>query len=329
MSKINLMFRNEIQEYIQPYRDKGYKVWSISRLNNFNQCKRGYYFTYIDKKDQKQGVYSTLGTCCHEALEEVYEGKRDTLNKESFDNQFALCELFGINFPKSKWDIKGNYKKDIDMFFKYFKKEEGKFISELGFVLEIDDKNIIMGFIDLLEILPDGKVKITDFKTSASFDKPEKLLHAGRQLCIYQMALEQLYGLEVISNKWLMLKYLDISVGEVTKKNIQGNKLIKNIESPLKKLFKKQGYDAFTTDLYIAQAYEGGLDILPQDIKDKISIEVHPEYYDVTDEIKAETMEYIKNTIKAIGEETEWECKPDKFFCMNLCGFNPKYCNGE
>lgn len=323
------MFRNDIQDYIQPYRDKGYKVWSISRINNFNQCRRGYYFTYIDKKDQKPSVYATLGTICHESLEEVYEGKRDTLDKTGFDNQFEMCELFGITFPKSKYDIRGNYKKDIDMFYKYFKKEEGHYISELGFVLEIDDENIMMGFIDLLEILPDGSVKITDFKTSASFDKPEKLQHSGRQLCIYQLALEQLYGLKVVSNKWLMLKYFDITVGDIVKKNIQGNKLIKNIESPLKKLFKKLGYDAFSTDLYIAQAYGSGIDVLPQDIRDNIKIEVHPEYYDVTDEIKAETMEYIKNTIKDIENEKDWECKADKFFCTNLCGFNPKHCTGE
>ena len=48
------------------------------------------------------------------------------LNKKYFDNAFDKCELFGINFPKSKYDIKGNYKKDINNFYNVYKAIDGK-----------------------------------------------------------------------------------------------------------------------------------------------------------------------------------------------------------
>ena len=329
MTKINLMFRSTINEYIQPLKDKGCKIWSISRLNNFNTCKRQYYFTYIDKKDQKQGIYSFLGSALHSDYEDLYEGKTNRLTPNHFNEDWLKAELFQIQFPSDK--IKNNYKKDIDKCYEIATlRPTGKFVSELGFVLEIDENNYILGYIDLLEIVDENRVKIVDFKSSAMF-KDKKLISAGHQLVVYQLALEQLYGLEVIDNGWLMCKYSDIYIeGYKPKIAVQNKDMVSKCENTLKSLFKKQRYNDFMAEMFISQAIkENSFDNLPDNIKSKITIKTHYKSYNITDEIKEETMEYIKNTIKAIEEETEWECKPDKFFCQNLCGFNPKYCNGE
>lgn len=323
------MFRETISEYIKPLKDKGCNIWSISRLNNYNTCKRQYLYSYIDKRDQKQGIYSFLGTALHTDYEDLYEGKTNKLTPNHFNEDWFKAEMFDIKFPSDK--IKANYYKDIMKCYEITgEKPEGKFVSELGFVLQIDEKNYILGYIDLLEIVDDKRVKIVDFKSSAMF-KDKKLIEASRQLAVYQMALEQLYGLEVIDNGWVMAKYSDIHIeGYKPKIAIQNKDMVSKCESTLKSLMKKNGIDDFMAEMYISQAIkDNAFNNLPEDIKSKITITTHYKGYDITYEVKAETMKYIKDTIKAIGEEKNWECSYNDFFCKNLCSYYPKHCTGE
>jgi hypothetical protein len=169
MKDIKLIFRDNMNEYLNKIKEAypKAKFYSHSRLGNYHQCPRQYFFTYVNKKSQKVGVYSTLGTACHDTLEELYEGKVDKLNKAHFDDIFHKCELFGINFPVSKYDIAGGYKKDIYNFYEIYKKRDGqnkKFISELGFILQVDTEHYIIGYIDLLILNEDGSADIVDFK---------------------------------------------------------------------------------------------------------------------------------------------------------------------
>lgn len=333
MSDIKLIFREQMDDYINPLKEKGCNVWSISRLNNFNTCKKQYYNTYIARNQQKAGVYGILGTACHSDLEDLYEGKNSNLQANNFKDEWLKCEMFGVDFPKSRGDIKGNYKKDIDTFYKYYEKMEGKFISELGFILKIDDLNYLMGYIDLIELLEDDKARIYDFKTSAMF-KDKKLIEAGRQLAIYQMAMEELYKLKVDLNGWIMLKYVDVTIGNnKTKKALQNKDLISKCETQINKLMKSKGYSQELIDIYMMKcSMDNDFKLLPEDVLTEIQISTHFKPYEVTSEVKEETLNYIKRTICEIesldkDNESLWECSPNDFFCRNLCGFYPKYCN--
>lgn len=316
-----------MDQYIQPLKDKGCRIWSISRLNNFNTCPRQYYLTYIEKRKQKDGIYGLLGTACHSDLENLYEGRTDKLEPTEFNTGWLKAELFGINFPVSRGDIKGNYKKDIDTFYRVYEKMEGRFISELGFVLKISELDYLIGYIDLLKLNEDGTVNIYDFKTSAMF-KDKKLTEAGRQLCIYQMALEQLYKLSVVDNGWIMLKYVDIEIGNNKPKiAVQCKDMISKSESQLRALLKKNKVDESMVDLYITKCnYDNSFECLPENIKEQIKIKTHYKPYEITDDVKEETIDYINKTIQAIVNMNEkdfyaWEKNENKFFCDNLCGF--------
>ena len=75
----------------------------------------------------------------------------------------------------------------------------------------------------------------------------------------------------------------------------------------------------------------GDLDCLPEEIKNKIKIETHIKYYDVDEECKNETMQYIKETINIIESKDKnnkegWNCEINEFFCSNLCSFGETYC---
>ena len=316
MSKIELLFREGMAEKIEEIKQNNPKAtfWSHSRLGNFCQCKKQYY---------------------HSSLEEVYDGKVERPSKQIFDNEFLKCELFGINFPKSKYDIKGGYKKDIDAFYDVYKKidsEGKKFISEIGFILQLDDDHYEIGYIDLLVLNDDGTAEIIDFKTSSTFDA-KHTISAGRQLVLYKIAVEQLYGIKVNSVSWQMLKYIDVQIGDNKPKvALRGREWVAKCSSQIKTLMKKEGLDLSLIDLYLTKAEaDNNINCLPQEIVNKIKVNIHKREYEVTNEIIEECLEYTRNTIKEIEamdkeDEDKWECNKDIFFCTNLCGFGGTHC---
>lgn len=340
MSKIELIFRDNMQEYINKIKDKNPNAvfLSHSKLGTFAQCPRSYYYSYVDRKPQTTGVYSTLGSEVHETLQELYEDKTEVLDKARFDRAFEMCEMLGVEFPRSQYDIAGNYKKDIDNFYKYYKrfpKEEGvKYICELGFILQIDDNHYEMGYIDLLILKPDGTCEIWDFKTSSLF-KDKKLLSAGHQLILYKLAIEQLYGIPVTKVGWEMVKYVSVKIGKNKEKHgVQGRNWIEKCSSQLKTLVKKECGDATIAEMLIMKAVaENSLESLPQSVQDQINISIYRQEYDVTQELIDEFWDYTRGTIEKIEskEETleEFPKKCDQFFCSNLCSFRRDYCNGE
>lgn len=306
------------------------KFWSISRINNFNSCKRQYYHTYVNKKEQKTGIYSLLGSAVHADLEDLYENKTDKLECVSFDNDWVKASMFGINFMSD--NVRDNYKKDIDEHYKRYKKPNGKFLSEIGFLLKLTDNDYMMGYIDLIQLLDDNKAKIVDFKTSSKFDK-KKLIEAGRQLSVYQMALEQLYQMEIIDNGWEMVKYITVQIGDYKSKDVSAREWVSKCKTQIKNLNKKEKYvDEDLIDMLLSKCeVDNDIKSLPQELQNKISIKTCYIGYDVTEEVKQETLNYILETIKEIeklniNNELEWECNVNDFYCKNLCSFSGKHC---
>lgn len=306
------------------------KFYSISRLNNYNNCEKGYYYTYIDKKEQDENIYTLLGNSVHNILEKYYNGEIDKLDKTEFENDWQKAQLFGIKFMSEK--VQNKYLKDIDVFFDTYKKREGNFISELGFILQLDEKHYLTGYIDSIEMLDDNNIKIIDYKTSSKFVGKEKLKHAGRQLVIYQMAMEQLYGFNVINNAWEMVKYLQVKVGNNKPKIVEGFEWVSKCEKQIRTLLKKKYMDSIIIDVMIAKCIsENNINCLPDDVKEQIQIETYICDYEITEEVKKECLEYIWKTIKEIenkdgkGEE-EWKCNVNPFYCQNLCPFSKEHC---
>ena len=293
--EIQLLFRENINDKLQEIRDKGGIIYSISKINNYNTCPRQYYYTYIDKKPQRAGIYGILGTSCHSDLEELYEGNDTQIKPNNFNNEWVKADLFGIKFPSDK--IKENYKKDIDGFYNNYKKREGEFISELGFILQIDDK---------------------------------KLLSAGRQLIVYQLALDQLYGLETVENGWEMLKYLKVTIGNNKAKIVSAREWVSKCESQLRTLLKKNtNIEPIMIDMYLAQCIKNNsIETLPRNIQDMVTKEIYFMPYQITEELK---QDYIRNSINVIESIDDkdinmWQPSINDFFCKNLCSFGGGVC---
>ena len=334
-NKIEYLFRDNMGKKVKEIKEQypDIKFYSYSRLGTFHQCKRSYYYTYVDKKPQRNNVYSILGEVCHKSLEDLYNGKVDELDRVPFETEFAKCQMFGIDFPASKYDIAGSYKADIENFYNIYKKKDGKeFISELGFIYILDSKHALMGYIDLLIYDKDtNSCEIIDFKTSSEFKK-DHLLEKGRQLVLYKVAIEQLYGIKVNKVYWQMLKLVDVTVGTYKPKiKLKGKEWVSKCSLQITNLMKKKGYDDLEATLSVAKAVKANsIDGLPQDIKDEITVNIRDEVYEVTPELEEELINYIKDTIEQIenmgSDIEEWTPNVDKFYGTNLCGFGG--CNG-
>ena len=336
-SKINLIFRNNMNDQLNKIKEKNknIRIWSYSKLGTFNQCPRGYYYSYVDKKNQTQNIYSIIGEQIHETLQELYEDKTDVLDKGRFDKAFEMCNILGIEFPHSQYDIAGNYKKDIDNFYKYYKripKEEKQFICELGFILKVSEIDYIIGYIDLLILNPDGTAEIVDFKTSSTFSGSH-LIEAGRQLILYKLAIEQLYNIPVTRVSWQMVKYIDVQIGNNKPKiGLKGRDWVKACSSQIKTLLKKELGDEMVAEIMLLKAVaENSIESLPQNVQDKIRYNIQDREYKVTQDLIGEFWEYTRNSIKTIESKEQtidnFECKCDDFFCRWLCGFSRDYCN--
>ena len=130
-----------------------------------------------------------------------------------------------------------------DVYNKIEAREGDRFISELGFILKLDETKALMGYIDLLILHTDGTCEIIDFKTSSTFDK-NHTVEAGRQLILYKLAIEQLYNIKVNTVSWQMLKYVDVKVGLNKQKTaLRGREWVSKCSAQIRKLMSSKGYE--------------------------------------------------------------------------------------
>ena len=52
---------------------KDKKIYSYSRCENYHNCPRSYFYTYIEKNRGEDNIYSFMGSVTHEILEELQQ----------------------------------------------------------------------------------------------------------------------------------------------------------------------------------------------------------------------------------------------------------------
>ena len=70
-------------------------------------------------------------------------------------------------------------------------------------------------------------------------------------------------------------------------------------------------------------------DKLPEEVRKKYTIKPYVRWYEITDELKQETLNYIKTHIEQFesksNSEIDWKpveiTKKNEFFCNTLCGY--------
>ena len=278
--------------------NKDKKIYSYSRLENFNNCPYGYYITYVEGNRSEHNIYSFLGSVIHELLEELQQkliNNDDAIEK--FESAITEADMLGYEWMSDS--VKNKYIAARKHYLEHYKPIEcDEYFIEEYFEIPVGDK-WMKGYIDLYTIT-DGVIDIYDYKTSSSSSFTGKDAYKKmRQMILYGIAIKQKYpDKEIRSMNFDMLKYYKI---------------------PSKR--SKLGYtlkDRSTIDI---------LDF---------TTEFKPAYIsaDFTDEVIEEVTKYVCDTVNKIEslddniESYEKGLNPNKdFFCKTLCGFRDRCLN--
>lgn len=312
-------------------RDMGYQIYSISRLNTIHQCPYQAYLNYVLGEKQKPNIWACAGGIIHDRLEGCLKGYNTPSDiRAAIDEELDNFAMLDIDFPLDRNGnptVRNNWIANMTRFADEFVVPQGHFDTEQLVILPVNDYAVMQGYIDLLEYNDDGSVNIWDWKTSSQFTG-DHLKEAGRQLALYAMALEH-EGLRVNKVQWVMLKYYEASWtlknGKTRTKVGEWRNLATDLASVVEKKLIDSGRDEFDIALM--------LDAMKKDntVPDFITVKPYVREYELTDEVRNETMQYIKDSIAMYEERirsiTKWEpcdCKSNSYFCANLCGYGGK-----
>tara|TARA_Y100000310_G_scaffold89923_1_gene87128 strand:- start:81031 stop:81852 length:822 start_codon:yes stop_codon:yes gene_type:complete len=195
------------------------RVQSPSSVNTFKQCKRKYYYNYIEKLPSLPNIHQVRGNIAHSTLEDFFDINISDFNDDNYPLKFQAVtqKLFVHQWNKYKEKLNGlNLTKDKLAF--YFEETmlmlmnwTKQFIAELTQVK--NEKNIslqeafqiltpireqefrseqhgVRGFIDAIKHVEE-EVHIIDYKTNARFEFKDSI---KLQLAIYCLLYEELHG---------------------------------------------------------------------------------------------------------------------------------------
>ena len=164
---------------------------SHSSISTYDSCPFKWKLKYVDRMKEKPKHYFSFGLAIHAALESMYGG-------EACPDECAVQAAFIAAWSKAGYkDLKAEMKAQregkemLDKFYTAFAPTWAKPLAvETEFNIRIDHVHV-RGYIDRVDILPDGTLHVLDYKTG-------RPLEPGRQsddpqLTMYQIAAEQMF----------------------------------------------------------------------------------------------------------------------------------------
>lgn len=195
--------------------------FSFTQINDFWKCPMRYKYRYLLHLPLKGNHHLSFGNTIHASLEKFLTDYRDSLNRTqldlfeggnkpklpNLDDLLKLYEHFWVDQwyrdKKQKEGFRERGKQILKSFYEEFKKEPiaPKYL-EKSFRLKLGDFDFT-GKIDRADLLPDGTLRIIDYKTGES--KLDKSKEDRYQLLIYQWAAEECFKEKVSSMSYWYL----------------------------------------------------------------------------------------------------------------------------
>ena len=325
------MATREMDERLEKLKAEGKTLYSISKLNALHQCPYQAYLNYIQHEKQRPNIWACAGTIIHDKLESCLKGTATPQDiRDAIDAELENFEMLDIDFPLDKNGnptIRNNWLANMRKFADMFVPWDGNFETEKLVILPVNEHAVMQGYIDVIEHNEDGSIDILDWKTSSQFIG-DHLIEAGRQLAVYAMAMEH-EGFKVRSVKWVMLKYYEASWlqknGKPKVKIGEWRNFTEDCRGVMEKMLISMGYDEVDVECILDEARK--TNSVPKELASQITIKPYVREYELTDEVRAETMRYIKDTIAQYETLEKWkpcDIKGNSYFCANLCGYGGK-----
>ncbi len=163
---------------------------SHSSVSMFTECPGKWKFKYVDKLKEKPKHFFSFGKSVHSALEFMYGGEKcPTLTAvldHYYDNWISEAYKSDKDEAKAKRDGK-------DMLCAYYARHAKTWRKPLAVEIEFDItiNNVrVKGFIDRVDIRPDGTLHVIDYKTGRMWEELKGKV--DEQLTLYQIAVEEL-----------------------------------------------------------------------------------------------------------------------------------------
>jgi CRISPR/Cas system-associated exonuclease Cas4 (RecB family) len=195
------------------------RIQSPSSVNTFKQCKRKYYYQYIEKIPTSSSIHTVRGNIVHSVLEDFYDTDVTMFAADAYKMQFkiALQKLMLKQWGKYQKELQGLHMQKEELM-QYFEESMmmvlnwgDQFLHDFETRLsahqhslsqtfltmtplrELEYKSLahgVRGFIDAIQEI-DGEVHIIDYKTNKRAEiKPSIRL----QLAIYSLMYEEKHG---------------------------------------------------------------------------------------------------------------------------------------
>lgn len=163
---------------------------SVSKAKTFDDCKAKYKFCYLDKLPRIDRDFHIFGKYLHQVLENFHRilidhpDRKDSwkaVMEEAWKSAYAKYsdQMTGVQYKEAK--------SIIDEYIKVLEEEglPNVIYVEKDFYININDKVLLNGFIDRVQIDKDGMLHVADYKTT----KDVKYLQDFFQLMTYCYAL--------------------------------------------------------------------------------------------------------------------------------------------
>lgn len=265
------------------------KLWSFSRCSGYRDCPYSYHLAKTRYEEGIDNVYSLTGTLSHDLLEKNYTEEKLTREYmlQEFNNGMLKILSNGYRFMTQKTEE--SYLINMRHYFSTFEEDENikeceKFVAMPLWIYDSSlQDEYFQGWCDAILYNDDGTVSIGDFKTSTIYVGKD-LVKKSKQLILYSIAYEHLYGVKVKSVFFDFLKYADV---EVKGKR----KIVERKDLP---------YLDYNQDT-VKKAYK---------------------FVELTDDIKKEALDWLIETINKIKVDKEFKKGEDcSFSCKFICSY--------
>lgn len=224
---------------------------SVSKIKTFTSCKLKYKFSYIEKLPKKEWEHLKFGNFVHEVLETFH---KKLLAGDVTPRHSLMTECFKAALKN--WKLEAEAKKEAyEIINKYLtllaEQEKNDNLShviavEKEFYINIDDKILLNGFIDRVQLDKDNVLHVADYKTSRSKTYLEKdffqLLTYAFVMCLENPDLER------VRASYIMLKHdFEFVTKEFTRKEIM--KIEKDFLKYADKIMAETEFNAKTSPL--------------------------------------------------------------------------------
>lgn len=322
-------------------------IWSYSRVNTFMTSPYEYLLKYIKhiKEDRTDCAYTTLGTLCHDTLDEFYEGK---IEFGDMAGRFDDGWLTAIDIADLKLDrndeaknksLSERYKNNLVHFFANHTIYDKKLHIEMPITINVNG-NIFVGYIDACYKDDDGFC-ILDFKSSSIYTG-KTLGEHSQQLQLYCLGVRQKTGipLEKIRCGFNFLKYVTIEYtqknGAIKERNVERSKIGESLQANAKTWLKAFGYNV---DEYLKKMVDtNGIDCLPDEVKAKYVIKDCHVYVDTSQkaidkliadittiitDINLREQDYRETHNERAFWDTDASVQSQSYYFATLCGYSP------